>query len=260
MNDIYQAPSAELTEVREQGEYGSLERAVEGDYEFDIGDVIKEGWSKVPGNKWSVQVAVFFYFVFYMVVLFALQFGVYGLFGLDPIQSNPSEMGQFTGKFAIASVIDNVLLTAITAPVTAGLCMLCVRLAMDEPAPAGFIFGFFNKLLPLFLTCLLMYVLLIVGFLLLVLPGIYLSIAYMMAIPLVVEKNLSPWQALEMSRKAVSKRWFAMFGFYFLMMLLAIVATIPLGIGWIWFLPMSMISYGIIYRNMFGVEAETLNR
>jgi len=36
------------------------------------------------------------------------------------------------------------------------------------------------------------------------------------------------------------------------------VSMIPLGIGMIWTMPMMLICYGILYRNMFGVEGKTL--
>lgn len=41
--------------------------------------------------------------------------------------------------------------------------------------------------------------------------------------------------------------------------LIMFVSMIPLGIGLIWTIPMSMIAYGIIYRNMFGIRNETLS-
>ena len=103
-----------------------------------------------------------------------------------------------------------------------------------------------------------MYIMVLIGFLLLVIPGIYLMIAYYMAMPLVVEKGMSPWQALETSRKAVTHRWFSVFGFFIVIAIILVVSSIPLGLGLIWTLPMVMIAYGILYRNMFGVEAETV--
>ena len=105
---------------------------------------------------------------------------------------------------------------------------------------------------------LLMYLMILIGFVLLIIPGIYLMIAYFMAMPLVVEKGLSPWQALEVSRKTITHRWFSVFFFSIVMTLILIISMIPLGIGVIWTAPMMMIAYGIMYRNMFGVEAATL--
>ena len=118
--------------------------------------------------------------------------------------------------------------------------------------------GYYASVWRLFVTMLLLYIMVLIGFALLIIPGIYLSIAYYMALPLVAEKGLSPWQALEVSRKTISKRWFTMFFFSIVISLIVMASMIPLGIGLIWTLPMMMIAYGIIYRNMFGVRDETL--
>jgi uncharacterized membrane protein len=126
------------------------------------------------------------------------------------------------------------------------------------PISAGSIFGYFSKMFSLLLTMILMYIMVLIGFLLLVLPGIYLAVAYYMAMPLVVEKGMSPWQALETSRKAITHRWFSVFGLFFIMSLILFVSAIPLGLGMIWTLPMLIIAFGILYRNMFGVEADTI--
>ena len=70
-----------------------------------------------------------------------------------------------------------------------------------------------------------------------------------------VDKGLGPWQAMEASRKAVTHRWFAIFGMLVLLGLLSIAGAIPLFIGLIWILPMYMIALGILYRNIFGVSS-----
>ncbi|MCB1616954.1 MAG: DUF975 family protein, partial [Pseudomonadales bacterium] len=138
------------------------------------------------------------------------------------------------------------------------LFMMGLRRSVEAPVHAGLVIGFYHKTLPLFLTTLLMYLMIVIGFICLILPGIYLSIAYSMAMPLVAEKNLGPWEALETSRKAISKRWFTVFGLWLVLGIAVFISMIPLGIGLIWTMPMMMIAYGIVYRNMFGCEAETL--
>ena len=42
MSDIYNTPKAELQDKLESGEYGSIQRAIEGDYNFEIGAILKE--------------------------------------------------------------------------------------------------------------------------------------------------------------------------------------------------------------------------
>jgi len=114
-------------------------------------------------------------------------------------------------------------------------------------------------MLPLFVTTILYILLSLVGLLIFILPGIYLLFAYTYALPLVAEKGMSPWQALETSRKTITHRWFT---FFFISIIFLIIMTASFFIGLIaliWTLPMSIIAYGIMYRNMFGVEKETLS-
>jgi len=50
------------------------------------------------------------------------------------------------------------------------------------------------------------------GFCFCVIPGIYLSIAWIFGVPLVADKRMEFWPALELSRKVVTKVWFEMLG------------------------------------------------
>ncbi|MEN8132906.1 MAG: hypothetical protein ABFS45_22555, partial [Pseudomonadota bacterium] len=99
------------------------------------------------------------------------------------------------------------------------------------------------------LTTLLTYI----GFLLLILPGIYLAIAYLLATPLLVEKQLTPWQAMENSRKAITRHWFKVFLLLLATALIMFISAIPLGLGLIWTYPMAINILGILYREIFGV-------
>ena len=62
----------------------------------------------------------------------------------------------------------------------------------------------------------------------------------MLAIPLIVERGLSPWQAMEASRKAITQHWFKVFGLFLLL-------------GLIWTIPLFVMVMGVLYRTIFGV-------
>ena len=100
---------------------------------------------------------------------------------------------------------------------------------------------------------LVMMLLIYLGMILLLIPGIYLAVAYLLAIPLVVERGLSPWQALEASRKAITQHWFKVFGLFLLLGLIVMVSAIPLGIGLVWSIPLMVVAMGVLYRTIFGV-------
>ncbi len=75
-----------------------------------------------------------------------------------------------------------------------------------------------------------------IGFLFCILPGIYLTVAWVFCVPLVADKGLEFWPAMELSRKVVSRVWFQVFG-------LLLVA----------FLPMVIVSLVVIVKMMLMV-------
>jgi len=250
MSDAYQTPEASLVkETISTGDYGSVEKAIQGDYEFSIGSVLSEAWSKVYGSKWVIQLAFFYYLLVFIGIMLGLGAVMAGLMAAS---EDPSAMVmlQFLVQFGI---------NLIVMPMTMGIAMIGIRRSVGASINAGMVFNYFSKMLPLFVTMFLMYLMIAIGFMLLILPGIYLMIAYYMAMPLVVEKGMSPWQAMETSRKAITHRWFSVFFLIIIMTLIISISSIPLGIGMIWTLPMLIIALGILYRNMFGVEPATID-
>lgn len=240
MSDIYQAPEAELSTPTEVGEYGSVEQAVLGNYEFDIGEVLSEAWGKVSGTKLNFFLCSLVYFV--VVILLSLPSTLMTEFG-DPSLS--------------LTVVFQILTTALVMPIGIGFALLGARVSMGADFSVKSLFSYYPKTLKLFLTYILASLILVIAFLLFIIPGIYLSIAYLFVFSLIAEKNLGIWEAMEVSRKSISKRWFAVFGLGIVTSLIIFVGfIIPFGL--IWFLPLVMISWGILYRNMFGVEPETL--
>ena len=105
----------------------------------------------------------------------------------------------------------------------------------------------------MFITAVALSALTTIGFFLLIIPGVYLSVAYLFALPLVVEKGLSPWPALETSRRAVSTHWFRIFGLFFVLGVLLLLGFITI-IGWLWTGPLWYTAYGVAYREIFGIE------
>ncbi len=131
--------------------------------------------------------------------------------------------------------------------------MIGIRRAADQPISFNDIFSHFGRTVPLVITAIVSMLLIYLGMFLLIIPGMYLAIAYMLAIPLVVERGLTPWQALEASRKAITQHWFKVFGLFLLLGLITAISAIPLGIGLVWTIPLFVIAMGVLYRTIFGV-------
>jgi hypothetical protein len=88
---------------------------------------------------------------------------------------------------------------------------------------AGFSMGFAQLMLAGFLTKLLT----VIGLACcLLLPGLYLWVAWIFSVPLVADQRLEFWSAMELSRKVVTRVWFEMFA-------LLVVAFLPVILAYV---------------------------
>jgi len=237
------------------GGYGSIEKGVSGQYDFSISGVMSEAWSLVSGTKATMAGG--------MAVMYAVMLGLMMALGvvsaiLVPLMIGagpPENPNALMGIAMVFEVITQIIVMAVSYPFTAALMVIGIRRSAGLPISFSMIFSCFNRAFSLLALNILLFIIVTIGFLLLVIPGIYLFVAYIMAMPLLVEKDMSVWQALETSRKAVSKKWFKIFGLLLMLFLIMMVSMIPLGIGLIWTIPFGFIAVGILYREMFGVEA-----
>jgi hypothetical protein len=108
-----------------------------------------------------------------------------------------------------------------------GLFLVFLKKIRGEPAALSDVFAGFN-LAPgqLILAGLITSLAAWVGFYCCcVLPGLYLMVAWVFSLPLVIDKRLEFWSAMELSRKTVTRVWFEMFGLLFIAFLPVILAT-----------------------------------
>lgn len=239
----YAAPSSELRESPGAGQVPSIEQALSRGYDFSIGELLGESWQRVKGTKGIIMGGFLVFYVVMLVASFILG-SVFGFF---------SALNESPATLIIVQLVVGILSSALAYPFMAGINMVGIRRAADQEVNFNEIFSHFGRTVPLLVTAIVMMLLVYLGIFLLVLPGLYLAVAYMLAIPLVVERGLSPWQALEASRKAISQHWFKVFGLFLLLGLITVVSAIPLLIGLVWSIPLFVIAMGVLYRTIFGV-------
>jgi len=248
MSDIFEAPEADLVQPQMAvSDYGSIDKALAGDYEFSIGAVLKEGWEKTSGAKLSIILSWVFYFLVIFAVLILSDLSRQFLLNENSMMSIQ----------IIHSIGQQLVFNLIQAPILTGIFILGIKQSVGAMLESTSIFDNFEKMGALLVVTILISILIIIGFVLLILPGIYLFFAYFMPMQLVVDKGLSPWRAMEVSRRAITKRWFSFFFLSLILIFINIIALIPFGLGLIWSIPLTVVCYGIVYRNMFGVEAAT---
>ena len=211
---------------------------------FTVSGVIREAWQETKGAKASIWAGAA---VFYLLLLILTAGSAF----LAPyLTTNPAASGGLT-NFGVQA-FSGVLTSIVSALFTAGLFYMGVRKVAGDTLSWKMIFSGFPKFGKVIVATLLQTLLVSIGMLLFIIPGIYLMIGYGLAIPLILDRDMGPWQALEASRKAIHKVWWKVAGAVIVMGLIYMVSVIPLGLGMIWTLPMSFALAGVIYRHLFG--------
>jgi len=236
MNSDDSAPGAAGN--RDDDNQRRMAMAREGRYRFSIEAVFAEARALAHGYKWRLNIAVSIYVV--ITMLMALL--VAGLQAVAP------------GSVLLA-IIGELIHAWVTLPIAMGLFVITLDRSGGGEVDNDPLFRFFSFAPQLLIAAILMTLFIFVGYVLLIVPGIYLSVAYLFALPLVVEKRMRFLEALETSRKAITGCWFSVFGLLLFLAIVNAVAAIPLGIGLIWSVPWSMLAIAIVYRDMFGVTA-----
>lgn len=90
------------------------------------------------------------------------------------------------------------------------------------------------------------------GLVLLIVPGIYLLVGYAFVLPLVVDKKLPFWEAMELSRTTVHKQWLPTFGLLLAQAALIVIGILAAGIGLVIVLPVCTAALMVAYEDLFG--------
>lgn len=143
----------------------------------------------------------------------------------------------------------------INPPLWAGPLVVALKLQRRQPVQTQDFLQGFRFYLPLLLFAVVSTVLISLGLLLLILPGIYLAVSYIFATLLILDRGLDFWPAMELSRRTVLPHWFEVCGFVLLLLLLNLAGLLLLGIGLLVSIPWSLCALTAAYSDVFGGPA-----
>ena len=248
-SDIYAAPEADLSHAgSSERSGGNVDDAIAGNIEINMLQTLGEAWRGLKGFKLKCHIALTLYFLVFIgvAILFGVLIGVLASTGADE------------SVIAVLSIVIQLVITIVALPMGVAIMIMAMRHQHEKSVSSGEIFRHFGSTFRLLFAYILQMILITIGLVLLVLPGLYLMMAYMYAMPLIVEKKMSVWQALETSRKAITRVWFRFFGLLMLLSLINMLGILTLGIAWIWTIPWSILAMSMVYVKIFGAEAQTL--
>jgi predicted Ser/Thr protein kinase len=203
------------------------------DYQLNIRSCLKRGWALVFGDFWPI-----FGITALITVLWALAHGS----GAAIASGNEN-----------TTVAGSLLGLLLGGPLAGGLYLFFLKRIRGEKTTIDTAFaGFSNRFLHLFLASFISTVLTVLGCFCFVLPGIYLFVAWTFAVPLVIDKGLDCWSAMELSRKIVSKHWWKFFGFVIVLILLRLAGIVVFIVGFFIAAPIVKAALMYAYEDIFG--------
>lgn len=201
------------------------QEVVARDYRIEIGNCISRAWDLIMKDFWLLVGASFVA-------------GVIASGGPIPYLDIP--IGLILG-----------------GPMMGGLYAFYLKKIRGQSATFGDIFlGFsvaFGSLLGAYLISLL---LVGVGLIFCIAPGVYLAVSWVFALPLVIDKRMDFWPAMELSRKVVTKHWWLMFGFLIVVGLMVIAGLLACIIGIVVTLAISHAAIMYAYEDIFNPKHE----
>jgi hypothetical protein len=234
---------------------GSVERAVKGEYSIDVKAVLSEAWQHTVKSRMSINLALLLVLIFGMMVSFVAS-SFFG--GIELVIKDP-ELLQLI----------NIIVTIAVWPFIAGIEMMGVFHAINRPTQSKMALSFLHRGSWVALCALLTSILISIGFQLLIVPGVLLAVLLSLTVPLVVEKKLTPVQAIVLSIKALRFKIVPLLSIYVVLFMALIFLTLPIALliesslaplgivvflfGFSYLAPWYYNVKGVLYREIFGV-------
>ncbi|WP_162046368.1 DUF2189 domain-containing protein [Vibrio taketomensis] len=240
---------------------GTVERALSGNYDLKVGEVLKEAWTQTVKNFLSftpaiitlifIQIAVFF-------IALKLQLGDPSVV-LTLFEATDNPDVNALQSIVQAIYVANLSYEVISAPLYAGICLMAMSHAAGLGTKSRHMLKGLQFTVPIIIATLAVVILqyliqtLLPGFIVPYL-SMYMMVAFSNSLLLICEKQVPPMQSLLLSLRAVNKKLFVLSGIYLFVLLMFFAGMMFYGLGLIFVLPFFFHVKGIVYRNMFGIK------
>lgn len=163
-----------------------------------------------------------------------------------------SDFSLLVGGMFVAGLVMSACSFLLSGPMIGGLYFVFLQRIRGKQVSFGDIFNGFNLFAPLFLAVLVSSLLIALGSLCCLIPGIYLWVCWTFAVPLVMDKKMDFWDAMDLSRKMVNKHWFHCFWLMICVGLISFAGIFACIVGLFISIPIGFAMYAFAYEDMFN--------
>ncbi len=195
---------------------------------FDKIGLIKQGWGIVKKNT----------------RLIAMLMGAFIVFNI--VQSAASNYFRETAL----SIVVSLAFSALSVFLEIGLIKIVLKLVDGMKAEFAELWAYPKYFVNLLASSILFFIIVGVGFILLIVPGIYLALRLQFYSYYVVDKNAGITDSLKMSWEKTRGKVFDLFLFALLLIALNILGALALLVGLLVTIPVSFVAVTLLYRKL----------
>jgi uncharacterized membrane protein len=129
-----------------------------------------------------------------------------------------------------------------------GLARIALNLVSGKAANVSMLFGEGRKLVPMAAASLMYYTMVVVGLILLIVPGIYMALRFSQFGAAIVDKDLGAIESLKYSAKLTEGNKMNLLGLYVLCFLVVLAGILALLVGLLAALPVVYLAPYVAYR------------
>jgi len=204
-----------------------IQRIIDSGVDFNIEDILTKAWEMFKSRA--------LFHIGFMVLIGAVQ-AFFTLYLKD-----------FTFIYSIF----------LAPPLVCGYYLVANRQSQREYIDFQNYFDGFKYWWNLISTNLISSIFIILGLILLILPGIYLAVGYMFSLLFVIFGGFDFWTSMELSRKLVHTNWWKFFLFILVLILLNVIGFICLIVGLFVTIPMTYLAMYILFEELTIDSVET---
>lgn len=197
---------------------------------FTIGDALS--------NAWKITKSNFLFLVGVIVVLFVIQFAL-------------GSVGEYLSRdIAWVGVVISIITVLIQILLNVGAIAIVLKLVDGIKPSFSELFTTTKPYVQFVLVTILMSLIVGVGFILLIIPGIMLAIGLQFATYLVVDKGMGAVDALKKSWEITNGVKWKLLGFAIVIWIVNLLGFVLFGVGMVVTIPLTMIAMAYVYRTL----------
>jgi hypothetical protein len=264
----------------------SHDRLLQGEYTLDVSSTVQQAWELLwqdPGKYIGFSLVMLAVYLVEQIILTVL----------DPQRHGGGYQDYTSVSFWIQSLIVfliSIFMSLVTIPLYVGVNVVAFKQMSDQERVFGDFFHGYRYWSSL-IASVLMQGLIVIGIIIVpavvvaafalgfswntsqnsstavismivvvamflsIVPLLYIAVSYTFTQMLIIDRRLGFWQAMEMSRKVVTKRWFSVFGLVIVAGLLNTLGVLALMVGLLVTIPLSHLTLAVAYKNIFGLQS-----